>query len=186
MIFRPHALTPEETMTIVVRAGDSRASPRIIRDVLERLDSAAVVTSIDPLRRAILRALDRQRALAVLAWFVAGLALLLSASGLHARACLWLAAARRDHAVRLALGASTPGLLWRAAARVFVPVLAGIAGGLALLTFAIRAAPLPITPAAVDIAVGCAVLAAMSLAAGLPALLSLAMLGPRWLFSDHA
>jgi hypothetical protein len=132
MIYQPHALNAEETMTVVARTTSSAAVAAAMPPLLRDVDPEAVVLGVESFEDAMLGALDRERSTAELASLVAGVAVLLAAIGLYALSMLEVRRQRPELAIRIVLGAR-PGeiarFLW---ARAFVPVAAGLGAGAAI------------------------------------------------------
>jgi ABC-type antimicrobial peptide transport system permease subunit len=80
----------------------------------------------------------RERLLAVLAVFFAGVALLLAGVGLYGVLDYSVVQRRREIGIRLAIGARAGEIARRVTADVFVMVLAGAVAGLALGTISVR------------------------------------------------
>jgi putative ABC transport system permease protein len=139
MIYQPQSVAREETMTVVVRAPRAPTLASMLNRILREVDPEAVVLGIEPLDRAVLRPLARDRATAQLASLVAFVAILLAAIGLYAVVALELRRQRPELAIRIALGAEPAAvgrLLWR---RGLGPVVGGLAAGILLGAAAIPA-----------------------------------------------
>ena len=130
LVYRIHDATPEETMTIVVRAADGQSTlAAAVRRVLREADPEAIVLQVEPLDAAVARRVVRERAVSSLAAVAAMTSLLLAAAGLYGVMSLDVRRRERELAVRVAMGARASqirGAVWRRAA---IALVAGLAAG---------------------------------------------------------
>jgi putative ABC transport system permease protein len=130
-------LATRDGATVLVRtAAPAPDLPALLRRNLSGLDSRLVVGDVVPFEAIVTRQMIRERLLAVLSAFFAGLALVLAGIGLYGLMNYSVSRERRQIGLRMALGA-TPRhvaslIVARLMAAVCIGAAVGVAGGLAL------------------------------------------------------
>ncbi|CAN5729445.1 hypothetical protein BH24ACI5_BH24ACI5_13830 [soil metagenome] len=123
-------------VSITARMGADRATvERSVAESVRRIDPKLAVSFrdySDQVRATVVQ----ERLVAVLSGFFGGLALLLAALGLYGVTSYSVSRRRAELAVRMALGASTGGIVRLVLGRISVVLLAGTAIGLALILWA--------------------------------------------------
>jgi predicted permease len=133
----PYAQTAPTSLTVVMRVRPGAVSPvPELEDIVRRMDPTVAVTSVTDLEDATLEARAPARFLATVLAGFGGFAVLLAVVGLYGVVAYAVAGARRDVAVRMALGArrgQVEGLfVLRGVPVVLAGVVVGIAGGAVL------------------------------------------------------
>jgi putative ABC transport system permease protein len=130
ILYRPVTQEPRESMQVVIRTASTDA--REIQARIAALDPSIPINDVESLQSRVAKTLayPRFRAM-VLAFFAIG-ALLLSAVGLHGVLSQLVVQRTPEFGVRKAVGARTHHLLLLIARQGGIPVLAGLAVGLAL------------------------------------------------------
>jgi predicted permease len=128
------AIQPIREATIVVRT--TRDNPMVLaeslRRAIERVDSEFRVSTFSTQTELLEAQTIRERLLANLALFFAGVALLLGAIGLYGVLNYSVQQRQREIGIRIAVGAQAGNIARLVATRVFAMVLAGTVAGLAL------------------------------------------------------
>jgi putative ABC transport system permease protein len=130
IFYRPLAQEPRPAVQIGIRGAGAASGPAI-QSALAGLDPGIPVAQPELLTTRIARLLAYPRFRAVVLGFFALAALLLSAVGLHGVLSQLVAQRTREFGVRRAVGAQAASLLWLVARQAGIPVLAGLAAGLA-------------------------------------------------------
>lgn len=130
----PYAQTAPTSLTVVMRVRPGAASPvPQLEEIVREMDPTVAVTSVADLEDATLEARAPARFLATVLGGFGGFAVLLAVVGLYGVVAYTVAGARRDVAVRMALGArrrQVEGLfLRRGVPVVLAGVVVGLAGG---------------------------------------------------------
>jgi len=122
-------------LSLSVRAatGSPALLTRAVADAITRIDDAAALT-FRPLSAFIDGALARERLLAMLSGFFAGLALLLAALGLYGITAYTVQRRRAEIGIRMALGAQSSRVVGMMMRRIAMPVALGLVFG-ALLSY---------------------------------------------------
>ena len=139
ILYRPLAQEPRGSMQIAVRCrGEMAPVAAEIRKRLSAFNAAVPVAEVEPLasRLSKILAYPRFRAM-MLASFALG-ALLLSAVGLHGVLSQFVAQRTPELGVRRAVGAQNHHLVALIARQGGIPVLAGLAAGMAVTNFGSR------------------------------------------------
>ena len=126
------------SFSITARTGPDRpAVERAIAEAIRQVDPVVAVSFLDygdQIRATVVQ----ERLVAILSAFFGGLAMLLAALGLYGVTSYSVHRRRAELAVRMALGASTRGVISMVLRRVGVLLLCGAAIGLALTLWATR------------------------------------------------
>ena len=122
---------------LVATAGDGAQWVRPLRDALGRVDSGAAV-EVRPLKDAAAGALFPMRIAATFAGSLAGIGLLLVLTGLYSSVSYATRSRTREMAIRAAVGATRPMILWTAISDSMAVLVCGVAVGLPLAVAAIR------------------------------------------------
>lgn len=109
-----------------------------IRQAIWEVDETQPIDRIEPFRDALGETIARERFFLTLLVLFAALATLLAAVGLHAVLCQVLLRRTPELAIRMALGASRPGVLWLTVGGSLRMVGAGIVIGLMLAALLTR------------------------------------------------
>ncbi len=122
--------------TVLVRtAAHTPDVPALLRRDLSRLDPGLVVRDVVPFEAIVTKQMIRERLLAVLSAFFAGLALVLAGIGLYGLMNYSVSRERRQIGLRLALGARPRHvvslIIARLMAAMCIGTVVGVAGGLA-------------------------------------------------------
>ncbi|HKK07808.1 MAG TPA: ABC transporter permease, partial [Gemmatimonadota bacterium] len=134
-IYVPYRQEASRTVGLAVRTDGSAADVEAAaRRELERLHVASTVPVFDfrPMQAYVARAAAPLRFALVLVAAFALLALFLASVGIYGTASYAVRRGRREIGIRMAVGASPGGVLRLFARRGIGPVLAGLAGGLAV------------------------------------------------------
>ncbi len=123
---------------IVRTRGDVRGLPDAMQRALKAVDPQLPFSSFKNMSEIRGASLHEQRYQATLFSALAGLAILLAALGVYGLIAQSVAQRTREMGIRLALGATVPGLIRTAATPGIVLSVAGIACGLLLSLFATR------------------------------------------------
>jgi predicted permease len=126
-LFRPLAQHPGRSVSLVVRAAGTPG----IREAIGRLDSDIAVGGLEPLRQKITAFLAYPRFRALVLGAFAAIALMLAAMGLHGVIAQFIAQRTHEIGLRLALGARPAHVTTLVARHGGMPVLIGLAIGLA-------------------------------------------------------
>jgi predicted permease len=120
--------------TIVVRTttADPTALSRTLRSAVAQADPLFRVSTVTPQTELIEAQTIRERLLANLALFFAGVALLLAAIGLYGVLNYSVLQREREIGIRVAVGAQAGNIVWLVTTRVLAMVLAGAMAGIAL------------------------------------------------------
>ena len=131
-VFLPYPQMPERGMTLVVR-GDTHpealAGP--VRAVIRAIDPDQPVAAIRTFRDVYWGSLAPRGMALVWMGIFAALALILAATGIYGVVAASVARRTREFGIRMALGAGRPDLLRMALRQAMMPVLTGVALGLA-------------------------------------------------------
>ncbi len=131
-MYRPMTQHVPNGVTIVLRtAGGAAPIAAELRRAVADIDPEATLGDIEPLDRRIAAVMTYPRFRAVVFGAFACLALLLAAAGLYGVLSQMVAQRRQEIGVRMALGAQPPEILRLVLAAAGVPVLTGLAAGLA-------------------------------------------------------
>jgi putative ABC transport system permease protein len=130
-IYLPLPQSPERSMTLLVksRLSDAEAGARI-RAAVRAVDRDQPVGAIRSLDAIVFGSVTGRWLPAMWVGIFSGLALALAVLGVYGVVTYAVAHRRREFGIRLALGASRPGLVRIAIRQGLVPVLCGIAVGL--------------------------------------------------------
>jgi predicted permease len=145
-----------------------------VRRALHELDAAVLITDVRLLRDRVEDSLSRERLLAALCEYFAGLALVLAAVGLYGVIAYSVSRRTREIGIRVAIGAHRREILWMVLREALVMTAWGAAIGLPAAFFASRLASNllygvgPGDPATLAFAV-CVLLATAAVAAVFPA-----------------
>ncbi len=141
----PHFYRPREQVFLpmaVIFAGVETPMPlatlKEVEGTLQRLDPNLVLANGTWIQRRLLGTLWPQRMSAVLVTIFAGLALLLSATGIYGCMAYSVAAQRREIGIRMALGANHAEIRRNVLSQTLVIVGLGLAIGAVLTFFAVR------------------------------------------------
>jgi len=175
ILYRPFAQSAQGRVEIIVRT--TPGAPPLehpIQDQIAALDSQIPIPAVDGLKAAVAKTLAYPRFRAIVLVFFAITALLLSAVGLHGVLSQLVAQRTAEFGLRKAIGARTTDLLWLVARQGGVPVVLGLAAGLAstlLFSRLIRSLLYGIEPAdpRVLVAISAFFLTAAAIAIALPA-----------------
>jgi putative ABC transport system permease protein len=122
---------------LVATAGDGAQWVRPLREALGRVDSGAAV-EVRPLADAAAGALFPMRIAATFAGSLAGIGLLLVVTGLYSSVAYATRRRTREMAIRAAVGATRPMILWTAISDSVAVLVCGVVAGLPLAVAAIR------------------------------------------------
>jgi predicted permease len=122
---------------LVATAGNGAQWVRPLREALARVDSGAAV-EVRPLTDAAAGALFPMRIAAAFAGSLAGIGLLLVLTGLYSSVSYATRRRTREMAIRAAVGATRPMILWTAISDSMAVLACGVAVGLPLAAAAIR------------------------------------------------
>ena len=167
----------------VVRvAGNPAALTPTVREIVRRLDASRPVFAMRPLESVMAGAIEQPRVNAAALTAFAGAALALVAVGLYALLALSVTERRRELGVRLALGATSSGLMRAVLGDAARMVILGLTAGLLLLALSgrfLRSVIFGVTPHdPVALAAGVAILMIVALAAAAPPLRRAARVDP--------
>jgi putative ABC transport system permease protein len=132
-VAQAHREQAEARMSLSVRAasGAPVLLTRAVADAVKRVESNASLT-FRPLSAYIDGALVRERLLALLSGFFAGLALLLAGLGLYGVTAYAVSRRKAEIGIRMALGARSSRVVMMMMRRMAAPVAIGLAAGAAL------------------------------------------------------
>lgn len=119
------------SLSVRTAAGSPALLTRVVADAIRRVDSNALLT-FRPLSTLIDGALVRERLLAMLSGFFAGLALLLSGIGLYGVTAYTVSRRRAEIGLRVALGAPPSRVVVMMMRRIAVSLALGLIAGAAL------------------------------------------------------
>jgi predicted permease len=177
-------LVPRATATFSVRlAGDDAlAMTPVLRQEVRRARAEFRVSTVRTQQALIDQHLVRERLLATLALFFAGVALLLAGVGLYGVMHYSVIQRRREFGIRLALGAGTSHIAKGVGAEVLGMVVVGSAIGLACslaLAQHVRALLYGVTPVDASMLLGpCATIGVSAVLAAVPPVLRAARIDP--------
>jgi predicted permease len=118
---------------LVVRAdGDPTAVAGAVRVALRRVDDRLMVTGIMTLEEQVRRSYNQQSIMSVLSLVFGAVALLLATIGLYGLMAYSVARRTTEIAVRMALGAERPQVVWMLVRELLLLVGAGVAVGMPL------------------------------------------------------
>ena len=178
------AVVPRANATFSVRLADDDvgAMAPVLREEVRRARSEFRVSTVRTQQSLIDQHLVRERLLATLAFFFAGVALLLAGVGLYGVMHYTVVQRRREFGIRLALGAGTPHIARGVGAEVLGMVAAGVAIGLAsglALAQHVRALLYGVTPVdASMLLIPCVTIAISAVLAAVPPVLRAARIDP--------
>ena len=139
VLYLPERQHPSRSMTLVVRAsgaGDATELARLVQREIGLLDSRLAAGDILPMRRVIASAISPQSATAQTLAVAAMVALLMACVGIYGVMAYSVAQRTQEFGVRVALGATSGGIvrlvLGRAAVLAVLGVAIGIVGALAM------------------------------------------------------
>jgi ABC-type antimicrobial peptide transport system permease subunit len=169
-MYFPHTQFPAHAMNVVVRtSGDPSALTPAIRQALRGVDPDLPMFRVRTMEARVADSLARKRFLMVLLALFAGVALGLATIGTYGVLAYLVSQGARELAIRMALGATIPGVLRLVVGHAMTMAAAGIACGLVgawlaaglleTLLFDVRATD-PATFAAVAIGLGLVALGA--------------------------
>ena len=116
---------------LIVRGRFGRNIQQAVTDALLAVDPALPRPEVFPLGEVITRSLTRERFAAVLISGFAGLALLITASGIYSALAYMIRQRRREIGIRMALGADEKAVMRLVLAQGTTPVFLGLLTGLA-------------------------------------------------------
>lgn len=129
-VYVPNAARSQAAL-VVRTAGDPSALAATLRQDVPRLRQDFRVTNVGTHSTLVQRQMLRERLLATLSLFFAGVALLLAGVGLYGVLNYTVIQRRREIGIRMALGARAADVVRRVTAEVFSPVGMGSVAGLA-------------------------------------------------------
>jgi predicted permease len=134
------ALRGVETATFVVRtaSGNPMALASTLRQEVHRGQHAFRVNNVSTQMELVHDQTIRERLLAMLGAFFAGVALLLAGIGLYGVLSYSVLQREREFGIRIAIGARISTIAWLVTAEVFVMVLTGAAAGFVLGLVSVR------------------------------------------------
>ena len=131
-VYQPYTQRAQNIMTLVIRTeGDSLGLARDVRREIKALDSSLPVYDVRPLEDVYLSSIARRRFTTFLLSSFAAVALFLSAVGIYGLVSYSVSQRRQEIGIRMALGAQNRNVLRLVVLRGMVPVIAGLAVGLA-------------------------------------------------------
>jgi ABC-type antimicrobial peptide transport system permease subunit len=138
-VAQAHYADGETTLSLSVRpaSGSPALLTRAVADAIKRVDSNASLT-FRPLSAYIDGALVRERLLAFLSGFFAGLSLLLAGLGLYGVTAYTVTRRKAEIGIRMALGARSSRVVLMMMRQTAIPVGLGLAVGAALSFWAAR------------------------------------------------
>lgn len=131
-IYRPRLPAPDTRLSLAVRVRDPEAFAPRLRKLAAGVDPTIRLTDVQPLTTVGGGEAKMNWALTSVAWLVAFVVLLLSATGIHALMSFTVARRTREIGVRAALGARPGRIVAGVFYRAFLQISAGIAAGSAL------------------------------------------------------
>jgi ABC-type antimicrobial peptide transport system permease subunit len=133
-------LRPRRSATLMVRTAgaDPLALAAVLRREVARARPGFRVSNIHTQAELVQAQTVRERLLAMLALFFAGVALLLAGIGLYGVLDYSVLQRRREIGIRMAIGAQAGDIAQRVTAEVFSMVLAGAAAGVGLGMASVR------------------------------------------------
>ena len=120
-------------MSLVVRARDPKAMTARLRTVAAGVDSTIRLTDVQPLDQMSSGEVRRNFTLTTVAWLIAFIVLLLSATGIHALMSFTVARRTREIGIRIALGADRRRIVAGIFSRAFLQIGAGVLAGSAVV-----------------------------------------------------
>jgi putative ABC transport system permease protein len=141
-VYVPHAQWPwaETYMTVVVRtSGNPAALAGPVRQIVRQIDPAQPVTNVRVHDEVVAASIGTRRFAAWLLGVFASLALLLAIVGLSGALWVIVGQRRQEIGIRLALGARASEIGRMVIAQGLRPVMAGLAGGLAVAALSVEA-----------------------------------------------
>jgi len=128
----PLAQSPAGTMSVVVAASESpERMTEVVRATVRALDPDLPIANVRSMEEVVSGALLPQRLATVLVGAFAALALVLAALGLYGVVAYSVARRTQEIGVRIALGATGPGVLRLVVGQGMRLMAAGVAAGLA-------------------------------------------------------
>jgi putative ABC transport system permease protein len=122
---------PIKAMFVVRVRGDARSFLPICRTTLQTLDRRAPVYDVMPFDARLRELLSKPRFYTIAVLFFSGFALLLAIAGSYGVASYSVSMRMREIGVRRAVGASRPLLRWMLLRQNMIPVIVGVAVGVA-------------------------------------------------------
>jgi len=131
-MYIPDRQLPEREMNLVIRASvDPPSLAAAVRGAVSAIDQDQPVTSIKPMAKLLTDSVAKPRFNYLLFTIFAGVALLLSITGVYGVMSYAVAARTREMGIRLALGARGADLMKLVIRQGMKPVMVGVALGLA-------------------------------------------------------
>jgi len=122
----------DRTVNLVVRSErDSTSLITDLRHAVQRLDPALPISKVQPLEEMIDESLRRQRFSMTVVTLFAAVALILAAIGIYGVLASIVTQRAHEIAIRIALGATPPTVIWMILRRTLVLVMAGAGFGVA-------------------------------------------------------
>ena len=133
-IYLPEELFPQSAITLVVKtSGQPLAIVNDIRSEIARIDREAFVTDVRTMEGLVADSLAPRRFATVLLALCAALGLLLALSGIYGLMAETVAQRQFEIGMRVALGATRPGVVWFVLRRAVLPVAIGALTGCAAM-----------------------------------------------------
>jgi putative ABC transport system permease protein len=131
-VYQPYMQRPQNIITLVIRtAGDPmQLAPELQREI-RAIDATLPVYDIRPLQDVYQESMARRRLTTLLLSSFAAIALVLSVVGIYGLVSYGVSQRRQEIGIRMALGAQGRDVLGLILKRGMLPVVLGIAGGLA-------------------------------------------------------
>jgi predicted permease len=141
MVYRPYMQDPRppQQMTFEVRtAGSPLAQAGAVRQIVREFDSRLAVADMKTQSAHIDQAISQEITLARLCAMFAGLALIIACVGLYGMVSFNVAQRIKEIGVRVALGATTRGVIWLVLREVLVLAILGLGLGIPIVFWGSR------------------------------------------------